>query len=83
MGSFSEEPEYELVRVDKEKKVEDGKTIMKIAAMKEKKTGSRFAHMAQTKGGSDDYVPEAITDDIETMGGDRSHLEDGPGASDR
>ena len=66
---FSEEPEYELVRVDDEKKVEEDKVLIKVAAMKEKKTGSRFAHMAQAKGESDDYVAEALAEDIETMGG--------------
>ena len=58
-----------MVRIDDEKKVDEDKTVIKIAAMKEKKTGSRFAHMAQVKGGSDDYVAEAITEDIDTMGG--------------
>ena len=67
---FSEEPEYELIRIDEdEKKAKEEQVVIKVAAMKEKKTGNRFAHMAPVKGGSDEYVAEAIADDIETMGG--------------
>ena len=43
--------------------------MIKVVAMKEKKCGNRFAHMAQTKGGGDEYVAEALVEDIETMGG--------------
>ena len=36
--------------------------------MKEKITGSRFAHVASTKGGEDGYAAKSLAEDINGMG---------------
>ena len=41
--------------------------MLKITATKEKKTGAKFAHQVSIKGGGDEYVADAIVEDIDTM----------------
>ena len=41
---------------------------LKIAVMKEKRMGARFAHVARQKGGEDEHVSTRLAEDIDGMG---------------
>ena len=42
---------------------------IKVASMKEKRTGWRSAHQVMRKGGGDEYTAQSLVGDVDTLGG--------------